>query len=586
MNKRLFVTPTIAVICIALTLVLASVALAEPESLYVTTTNVQTYGPFVYTNGETIGVGSSDGFAYGEGANTNGADTTDAPDTASATNPPLYIKAFVDASNGDARAYSKLVPQDYTNAVTWFRKYAEQGNADAQNWLGFCYYAGQGVQKDYVEAFKWYQKSAEQGNADAQYCLGACYDLGIGVTQDQKEGVKWYRKAAEQGTPGTQSLLRQLLSMPDNTATNVTNLTTNSPTKAVSDVEALMEAASNGDAKAQSELGKSHSNGTDVAADSQEAIKRYRKAAEQGDAHAQAVPETLASLPTNPSQESARSPSLQPTNTTIYRTAISPTNAATVSGEATNSTVNASAKEHDDFRIVLRFKNSPLNLVAEQYGKLIGKQVTVDKGISTTLSLKPSKPVKKPEAIALIEKTLIDAGLVVTMIDTNTVQISRKAKSEITNTPAIDLSFLQSTNKLTNAVHRAHLQLHERDFASLPTNNVTNATVNSPLHDIKALLERASNDDAKAQCELGDCCYFGRSVARDYARAVRWYRKAAEQGNAEAQQRLGFCYYYGDGVAKDYEEAANWYLKAASQGDAAAKDMLRTMLPSKNTTRQ
>jgi hypothetical protein len=37
-------------------LAITSAALAEPESLYVTSTNGQTYGPFVYTNGATIGV--------------------------------------------------------------------------------------------------------------------------------------------------------------------------------------------------------------------------------------------------------------------------------------------------------------------------------------------------------------------------------------------------------------------------------------------------------------------------------------------------------------------------------------------------
>ena len=42
----------------ALNLAVASVALAEPESLYVTSTNGKTYGPFLYTNGATIGVGT------------------------------------------------------------------------------------------------------------------------------------------------------------------------------------------------------------------------------------------------------------------------------------------------------------------------------------------------------------------------------------------------------------------------------------------------------------------------------------------------------------------------------------------------
>ena len=39
----------------------------------------------------------------------------------------------------------------------------------------------------------------QQGDADAQFELGFCYANGKGVEQDQAEAVSWYRKAAEQG---------------------------------------------------------------------------------------------------------------------------------------------------------------------------------------------------------------------------------------------------------------------------------------------------------------------------------------------------------------------------------------------------
>ena len=40
------------------------------------------------------------------------------------------------------------------------------------------YSNGEGVSQDYKEVLKWFKKSAEQGNADAQYSLGAMYDGG------------------------------------------------------------------------------------------------------------------------------------------------------------------------------------------------------------------------------------------------------------------------------------------------------------------------------------------------------------------------------------------------------------------------
>ena len=56
-------------------------------------------------------------------------------------------------------------------------------------------------------------------------------------------------------------------------------------------------------------------------------------------------------------------------------------------------------------------------------------------------------------------------------------------------------------------------------------------------------------------------------MPQDYAEAVKWYRKAAEQGDAGPVQP-GFMYENGQGVAQDYAQAVTWYRKAAEQGDA------------------
>ena len=55
------------------------------------------------------------------------------------------------------------VPQDYPEAVRWFRKAADQGNATAQGNLGDCYGNGNGVIKDYVQAYKWDNLASAQG---------------------------------------------------------------------------------------------------------------------------------------------------------------------------------------------------------------------------------------------------------------------------------------------------------------------------------------------------------------------------------------------------------------------------------------
>lgn len=149
--------------------------------------------------------------------------------------------------NAQAQAYvgycfatGQGVAKDERQAVEWYRKAAEQGNAKAQSNLGLCFANGQGVTKDDRQAVEWYRKAATQGDADAQVNLGYCFENGRGVAKDEKQAVEWYRKAAEQGY-----------------------------------------------APAQVNLGWCFANGAGVAKDGRQAVEWYRKAVEQGHADAQ-----------------------------------------------------------------------------------------------------------------------------------------------------------------------------------------------------------------------------------------------------------------------------------------------------------
>ncbi|MBM3508219.1 MAG: SEL1-like repeat protein, partial [Alphaproteobacteria bacterium] len=53
----------------------------------------------------------------------------------------------------------------------------------------------------------------------------------------------------------------------------------------------------------------------------------------------------------------------------------------------------------------------------------------------------------------------------------------------------------------------------------------------------------------------------------DYAAALKEWRPLAEQGDAIAQALLGFMYAEGQGVPQDHAEAVKWYRRAAEQGD-------------------
>ena len=60
--------------------------------------------------------------------------------------------------------------------------------------------------------------------------------------------------------------------------------------------------------------------------------------------------------------------------------------------------------------------------------------------------------------------------------------------------------------------------------------------------------------------------HYGRGVPQDDLEAVKWFRKAAEQGYAKAQKNLGWMYEQGKGIPRDKSEAIKWYRKADSQG--------------------
>lgn len=96
--------------------------------------------------------------------------------------------------------------QDYYHqAIKWYTKAAEHGNAPAQNNLGTMYANGDGVERDNAEALKWYLKAAankgcgEAGCAEAEYNLGVMYSIGQGVNQDYNQAVYWFTQAGNQG---------------------------------------------------------------------------------------------------------------------------------------------------------------------------------------------------------------------------------------------------------------------------------------------------------------------------------------------------------------------------------------------------
>jgi len=75
----------------------------------------------------------------------------------------------------------------------------------------------------------------------------------------------------------------------------------------------------------------------------------------------------------------------------------------------------------------------------------------------------------------------------------------------------------------------------------------------------------------------------GYGVTQNYGTAVKWYRRAAEQGYAYAHTAMGRMHRDGDGVPQDLKRAYMWFTIAAALWDPNAKQMkieiARTMAP-------
>jgi uncharacterized protein len=61
---------------------------------------------------------------------------------------------------------------------------------------------------------------------------------------------------------------------------------------------------------------------------------------------------------------------------------------------------------------------------------------------------------------------------------------------------------------------------------------------------------------------------------KDPARAVYWYRLAAEREHDDAQYNLGFMYVLGEGTTPDVDEGLHWLSRSAEQGNTSAMRLL------------
>ena len=126
------------------------------------------------------------------------------------------LKKSADMGHAPAQALlGDILDQSEFNeeALAYYRKAAQQGNADGEFGVGSMYAAGEGVARDPAEALKWFTRAAEKDHVLATKVLAQAYMKGeLGLTEAQRSGpvaLLWVRRAADLGdVPAIEHLAR------------------------------------------------------------------------------------------------------------------------------------------------------------------------------------------------------------------------------------------------------------------------------------------------------------------------------------------------------------------------------------------
>lgn len=142
-----------------------------------------------------------------------------------------FDEMILRANDGDFNAQSYIghcylcgldVDKDDIQARYWYQKVINHPDADAKIVahasliLGTMYSTGKGGAKCYQTAFNYLKIAAKHGFSDAHIFLGYMYAQGQGVARNYQQALLWWKKADELGHPAAAKYIAGLKQkMPD-----------------------------------------------------------------------------------------------------------------------------------------------------------------------------------------------------------------------------------------------------------------------------------------------------------------------------------------------------------------------------------
>lgn len=520
------------------------------------------------------------------------------PDIKQAVN--WWIKA-ADQGNADARNRlgmvntSTVTDKKYETAA-WYRLVVEQGPQDAEIKHANKYLTGRGASRDFTQALALYRKAAERGSRVAQFNLAVLYTLGLETPPDFAAAAKWYEKAAAQGLLVAQHNLGELYEWGQGVAQDYAKA-----------AKLYSKAAESEYPPSFYRLGRLYLEGRGIPKDAAKALTWLKKAAAAGHVDAQGDLDFLEGRKTEAVKLWQQTASFGNTLSLhrlieLYRKEGIP------------------RQDYDEVLEIYRWaanKNHPQAFAG--LGDLFAGQSPPDYPEAYywySLASVPVQHLAPEEEKELVHYASGEARRIEKELSPEQVAV---AKWRINDRKPQPLTEAQRAAAEIYA-RGAKAWWQEGDVASalvfyLQADRQNIARAQSGLAyafengiGVMRNMEKAAEYYRKAvrnglvgpATSIGHLHYFGMGFPRDLKEAAKWYEmdasrgyrpaiqalgllylyetkdgaqkaiamyeKAADRGVLEANDALGMIYLYGLGVAKDHAKALKWYLKAADQG--------------------
>lgn len=442
------------------------------------------------------------------------------------------------AHAGDAEAQATLASRylrednggrNIEQALAWYRKAADAGNADALYILGYLTETGTGLTANRQKATDYYAAAAEAGSVQGQTNLGALYETGEAGTRDLSLAAEWYRRAARQGFAPAQVNLARLLI--DGAI---------SPEGPGAAELLLRSAASQGNITAERMLAALVED-----TDPLEARRLYQSATQAGDRDATvALAEMMMAGRGGPRDLPAAERLLEPLATSAYAPAqfalgrlyrdappLPVQTASTEPAAAFAAPVDAPRwQRRADGAWVLQ----PAGPAPDQISAVPQPPVT-----SNGVYSDPARAAQWIEAAAR-------QGLTPAALATGALYYDGFGVPQDLTTAA---AWYRVAAEAGNAVAQANLGVLYANGRGVPLDHNQAAAWFMPA---------AEAGDTTAQLNLGIQYLNGQGVPVDYVRGAMLIQAAAEQGHPLAQKNLSVLYDRGIGVQRDAIKAGYW----------------------------